>query len=39
MGEGLAYAPWIAIKSQVLGDFIAEWTESQVPSTVVDQEY
>jgi hypothetical protein len=27
MGEGITYAPRVAIKSQVLADFIAEWTE------------
>ena len=27
------------IKSQVLADFIAEWTEVQMPPAVVDQEY
>ena len=29
----------MAIKSQVLADFIAEWTEIQMPPAVVDQEY
>jgi len=27
------------IKSQVLADFIVEWTEVQMPPAVVDQEY
>ena len=27
------------IKSQVLADFIAEWTEVQTPPMVIDQEY
>ena len=27
------------IKSQVLADFIAEWTEVQMPPTIIDQEY
>jgi ribonuclease HI len=31
MGETLAYAPCKAIKSQILADFIAEWTDSQLP--------
>jgi hypothetical protein len=29
----------MAIKSQVLADFIAKWTEIQMPSVEVDQEY
>ena len=29
----------MAIKSQVLADFIAEWTEVQMPPATVDQEY
>ena len=29
----------MAIKSQVLADFVAEWIEVQMPSVVVDQEY
>ena len=39
MGQGIAYASWKTIKSQVLADFIAEWTEVQMPSAVIDQEY
>ena len=39
MGQGISYAPRTAIKSQVLADFIAEWTEIQTPPAVVDQEY
>ena len=31
MGQGISYAPWTAIKSQVLADFVAEWTEIQMP--------
>ena len=31
MGQGISYAPRTAIKSQVLTDFIAEWTEVQMP--------
>jgi hypothetical protein len=30
MGETLAYAPHKAIKSQILADFIAEWTDTQL---------
>ena len=39
MGQGISYAPRTAIKSQVLADFIAEWTKIQMPPAVVDQEY
>jgi hypothetical protein len=28
MGETLAYAPCRAIKSQILVDFVAEWTDT-----------
>ena len=38
MDQGIAYAPRMAIKSQVLADFIVEWIEVQTPSAVVDQE-
>jgi hypothetical protein len=31
MGETLTYAPCKAIKSQILLDFVAEWTDTQVP--------
>ena len=39
MDQGIAYAPQTTIKSQVLADFIMEWTEVQMPPTMVDQEY
>ena len=39
MDQGIVYASRIAIKSQVLVDFIAEWTEVQMLSTVINQEY
>ena len=39
MDQGILYASRTAIKSQVLADFIAEWTEVQMPPAVVDQEY
>ena len=39
MDQGITYASRTAIKSQVLADFIAEWTEVQMPPAVVDQEY
>jgi hypothetical protein len=31
MSETLSYAPRKAIKSQVLADFLAEWTDTQLP--------
>jgi hypothetical protein len=31
MGETLTYAPREAIKSQILADFITEWTDTQLP--------
>jgi hypothetical protein len=31
MGETLSYAPHKAIKSQVLADFLTEWTNTQLP--------
>jgi hypothetical protein len=31
MSETLSYAPCKAIKSQVLADFVAEWTDTQLP--------
>jgi hypothetical protein len=31
MGEMLAYAPRKAIKSQILADFVTEWTDTQLP--------
>ena len=38
MSETLTYAPRKAIKSQALVDFIAEWTDSQLPSAQVQAE-
>jgi hypothetical protein len=31
MGETLAYVPRKAIKSQILADFVTEWTDTQLP--------
>ena len=31
MGEALTFVPREAIKSQVLADFMAEWTDTQLP--------
>jgi hypothetical protein len=39
MGQGITYAPRIAIKSQALADFVAEWTETQLPPAPLDEEY
>jgi hypothetical protein len=39
MGHGISYAPWTAIRSQVLADFVAEWTKIQMPSAAIDQEH
>ena len=39
MDQGITYVPRTAIKSQVLADFIAEWTEVQMPPAVINQEY
>ena len=38
MSETLTYAPRKAIKSQALVDFVAEWTDSQLPSAQVQSE-
>jgi ribonuclease HI len=38
MGEMLAYAPRKAIKSQILADFIAEWTDTQLPPPQIQAE-
>jgi ribonuclease HI len=38
MGETLAYAPRKAIKSQILADFVAEWTDMQLPPPRIQAE-
>jgi hypothetical protein len=38
MGETLSYAPCKAIKSQVLVDFLAEWTDTQLPPVQIQVE-
>jgi hypothetical protein len=38
MGEILAYTPRKAIKSQILADFIAEWTDTQLPPPQIQAE-
>jgi ribonuclease HI len=37
-GETLAYAPRKAIKSQILTDFVVEWTDTQLPPPQVQAE-
>jgi hypothetical protein len=32
------YAPWSAIKSKLLADFVAEWTEIQTPPAPIEHE-
>ena len=38
MGESLTYAPRRAIKSQILADFVAEWTDTQLPPPQIQGE-
>jgi hypothetical protein len=38
MGETLSYAPHKAIKSQVLANFLAEWTDTQLPPVQLQAE-
>jgi ribonuclease HI len=38
MGETLSYAPRKAIKSQILADFVAEWTNTQLPPPQIQAE-
>jgi 3'-phosphoadenosine 5'-phosphosulfate sulfotransferase (PAPS reductase)/FAD synthetase len=38
MGQNITYAPRGAIKSQVLADFVAEWTEIQTPPVSIEHE-
>jgi hypothetical protein len=38
MGETLAYALRKAIRSQVLADFVAEWTDTQLPPPQIHAE-
>jgi hypothetical protein len=38
MGETLSFAPRKAIKSQILADFLAEWTDTQLPTAPIQAE-
>jgi hypothetical protein len=38
MGETLSYAPCKAIKSQVLANFLVEWTNTQLPPAQIQAE-
>jgi ribonuclease HI len=38
MGQNITYAPRSTIKSQVLTDFVAEWTEMQTPPAKIEHE-
>ena len=38
MGEALSFAPQKASKSQVLVDFVAEWTDTQLPPAQIQAE-
>jgi ribonuclease HI len=38
MGETLAYASHKAIKSQILADFVTEWTDTQLPPPQIQAE-
>jgi hypothetical protein len=38
MGETLTYAPRKAIKSQILADFVVEWTDTQLPPLQIQVE-
>jgi hypothetical protein len=38
MGETLSFAPRKAIKSQALADFLAEWTDNQLPTAPIQAE-
>ena len=37
-GEALTFAPRKAIKSQVLANFVAEWTDTQLPPAQIQME-
>jgi hypothetical protein len=35
MGEALSFAPKKVVKSQALADFLAEWTDTQLPTAPI----
>ena len=39
MGHDIRYVPHTAIKSQAVANFVAEWTEVQLPTQDVTHEY
>ena len=39
MGHDIRYIPCTAIKSQALVDFVAKWTEVQLPTPDITHEY
>jgi hypothetical protein len=39
MGYDISYVPRTAIKSQILTDFVAEWTDVQTPLPLTSPEY
>jgi ribonuclease HI len=38
MGETISFAPWKAIKSQALADFLAEWVDTQLSTAPIQPE-
>jgi hypothetical protein len=38
MGQNITYAPHNVIKSQVLADFVDEWTKMQTPPAKIEHE-
>jgi ribonuclease HI len=38
MSETISFAPWKAIKSQVLADFVAEWVDTQLLAALIQPE-